>query len=217
MRLQQRMTVKVCGVDTAMVCTMGSLFDFEIRVGRPVYELVGGVRPAVIRTLIWSLLEDRDRISVDQVGRMSIAEAAAAIRAAGLLLQIASPAPDPDPPDDDEQTEGEDEQIDWLSMWSAARADLGMSEQEFWSLSPAMYAALADRLTRRLYGHCITAAAITNCHIDPTKSQPATAMIFMPGRYGRREARRMKIAQGEALRAKMGLLRAVLPGVEVKP
>jgi hypothetical protein len=39
---------------------------------------------------------------------------------------------------------------DWLGLWSYCRTDLGLSEDEFWSLTPRMHRALADRRVERM-------------------------------------------------------------------
>lgn len=34
---------------------------------------------------------------------------------------------------------------DWLTMWAVGRYDLGLTEEEFWGLTPRQYVALLER------------------------------------------------------------------------
>jgi hypothetical protein len=206
--LQQWIEITVGGRRRTLSCSLGALLRFERRTGRALYQFGSADRPQALRTLLWALLaDDFAAVTEDEIGRMPAAEAAAAFRAAGLLLAASAPVIEAD----DKPTQPVDEKpLDWYEMWATGRIDLGLSESEFWSLTPAMYHAMCARLEWRLFGHCITAAAVTNVHIDREKSAPLSPLAFMPGKAGRIEARRMAYEQGEMLRAKLGGLRSML-------
>jgi len=207
MIMLDRETVAVCGRSVVMTCTLAALLRFERATG---YGLQSANGPAAVRTLLWALLADEQpRITPAEVGAMSATEAERAVKAALTLWAASAPLPDPDAPEAAGESGG---RVDWYELWAIGRIDLGLSEAEFWGLSPAMYHAMTQRLEWRLYGHCITAAAITNCHIDREKAAPLSPLAFMPGRTGRAESRRITVQQGETLRMKMGGLRDTLLG-----
>lgn len=74
--------------------------------------------------------------------------------------------------------------LTWDTAWAIGRFDLGLSEEEFWSLSPKKFFLLLDRLQRREREHEWLAhrivATIVNVNIDPKKRKtPYQAEYFM--------------------------------------
>jgi hypothetical protein len=72
----------------------------------------------------------------------------------------------------------------WDDAWAIGRFDLGLSEEEFWALTPRKFRALLKRLNRRerenewLNARII--ATIYNVNLDPKKrTKPYQAEDFM--------------------------------------
>lgn len=193
------------GEPAVMACTLGSIYRFEQAVGKS---------PApgrtMTRALLWSLLTTfQPALTVREVGAMPAREYAAAFEAAKALLTP--------PKERDKPAQGESAKpLDWADTWAIGRFDLGLSEGEFWHLSPGLFDALWARFEeadeRTLYGHAMTCAALTNLHIDPEKGSPVSPDFFMPGKRSEQEAKRIAAEQRAGLKAKLRDGMALLGG-----
>lgn len=206
MLLLPRREVTIAGAPATMASTLYAWYRFEQQAGR--HPAPGR---ATSRTLLWSLLVTfQPGLSVRDVGALEPREWAVAIDAASAL--IASPGgaetakerpPDAKP-------------LEWRETWALGRFDLGLSEDEFWHLSPGLFDALWHRVElaheRALEGHAMTCAAVTNVHIDPEKGSPVSPDFFMPGERHEREVKRLAAEQRAALKAKVRDGAALLGG-----
>jgi hypothetical protein len=73
-----------------------------------------------------------------------------------------------------------------LDLWSSGRVDLGLTDEQFWSLTVREHKALVSRLRLRERNQdrrfALIAAVTANCHRDPAKRpEPFTEADFMPG------------------------------------
>lgn len=179
-----------------MACTLGSIWRFEQAVGR-------NATPGrtMTRALLWSLLTTfQPEITVRDVGALQPREYAAALEAAKALMS---------PPKERAQSAQAQsaEALDWFDTWAIGRFDLGLSEAEFWHLSPGLFDALWKRFEeadeRRLYGHAMVCAEIWNVKIDPEKAPRVSADLFMPGKRSEAEAKRIAAEQRAGMKAKL--------------
>lgn len=189
-----------------MACTLLSMYRFEQEAGRN-----PAPGRAMTRTLLWSLLVTfQPHLTVRDVGALGPREYALAVDAAASLIAPPGAAADANarPPDG--------KPLEWRETWALGRFDLGLSEAEFWHLSPGLFDALWHRVElaheRTLEGHAMTCAAVTNVHIDPEKSAPVSPDFFMPGERGKAEHARIAAEQRAALRAKLHDGMALLGG-----
>lgn len=163
------------------------------------------------RTLLWSLLVTfQPRLSVRDVGALEPREYVAAVDAAVSLIEQPGAAADA------QKRRANAKPLDWAETWALGRFDLGLSEDEFWHLSPGLFDALWQRFEqaheRYLEGHAMTCAAVTNVHIDPEKSAPVSPDFFMPGKRGNAEHARIAAEQRAAVRSKLRDGMALLGG-----
>lgn len=189
-----------------MACTLYSLWRFEQEAGRN-----PAPGRAMTRTLIWSLLVTfQPRLTVRDVGALEPAEYVAAVDAAASLIEPPGGAQAA------QERPADAKPLEWRETWALGRFDLGLSEDEFWHLSPGLFDALWHRFElaheRALEGHAMTCAAVTNVHIDPEKGTPVQPDFFMPGERGKAEHARIAAEQRAALRAKVREGAALLGG-----
>lgn len=204
--LLPRREITLAGEPAVMACTLLSIYRFEQEAGRN-----PAPGRAMTRTLLWSLLVTfQPRLTVRDVGALEPREYVAAIDAATALIAPPGGAQDAQ----DRPTDAKP--LDWADTWALGRFDLGLSEDEFWHLSPGLFDALWRRLEeageRALFGHAMVCAAVTNVHIDPEKGTPVHPDFFMPGKRGEAEQKRLAAEQRAALKAKLGDGLALLGG-----
>lgn len=189
-----------------MACTLHGLYRFEQEAGRN-----PALGRAMTRTLLWSLLVTfQPRLTVRDVGALEPREYVAAVDAAASLI-----AP-PGGAQNAQERPADAKPLEWRETWALGRFDLGLSEDEFWHLSPGLFDALWSRFElaheRALEGHAMTCAAVTNVHIDPEKGTPVHPDFFMPGKRGEAEQKRLAAEQRAALKAKLRDGAALLGG-----
>mgnify|MGYP000558877216 CR=1 FL=1 len=175
-----------------LVNNLRAWFLYESRTGLQVGDTAGS--PRNLRTLIWALLHaEHPEITEEQAGALP----QAVTQAAGLALATALP---------DEsiplKAEHARRPTDWYRLWSIGRFDLHLTDEEFWALHPLQFHHLSLRLDARIerefYGHCITAAMIRNCHIDPKETEPIAPMALMPTASGERAREQLNAGQQSA-------------------
>ena len=204
--LLPRREITLAGEPAVMACSLLSMYRFEQEAGRN-----PAPGRAMTRTLVWSLLVTfQPRLTVRDVGALQPREWAQAIHAAGEL--IASPGGAKEA----QERPADSKPLEWRETWALGRVDLGLSEEEFWHLSPGLFDALWARVEaaheRYLEGHAMVCAAVTNVHIDPEKSAPVSPDFFMPGERGKAEYARLAAEQRAAMKAKLREGAAILGG-----
>jgi hypothetical protein len=107
--------------------------------------------------------------------------------------------------------------LDWWLVWSFARHDLGLSDAEFWDLTPRQFGAIAERHSaayeRDLARSALICATLANIHRDPDKKpEPFLPADFMPRLRQAGEDQEAKLANVKRLRAKAEQLNAMLGG-----
>jgi len=183
-----------------MACTLLALLRFE--------EATGTRTPpasrATTRALIWALLSTfQPALTVRDVGAMMPGEYRTAMEAAAALVSGGTVDAAPEAASTDEAPPG------WLQIWSVGRFDLGLTDAEFWQLSPAMFDALWKRLEdqreRALYGHAMTCAQVFNAQRTTDEARWFEADDFMPKTEAKRLAdeKRQTAAQRAALHEKL--------------
>ena len=166
-----------------LVNSLWAWFLYESRTGLQVGDTAGSARNT--RTLLWALLQtEHPDLTEEAVGSLPHAVMAELMRMAALALTTAAP----DDASLSLKAESVRKSTDWYRLWATARFDLGLSDAEFWALHPLQFHHLCLRLDARIdrefYGHCITAAMIRNCNIDPEKTEPIAPMALMPTASG---------------------------------
>lgn len=201
--------ITLAGEPAVMACTLGSIWRCE--------QVVGKNPPPgrqVTRAWLWSLLTTfQPGLTVRDVGALEPREYAAAMEAAKELMT---------PPK--ERAQGaqaqSDKPLDWFDTWAIGRFDLGLSEAEFWHLSPGLFDALWKRFEeadeRRLYGHAMVCAEIWNVKIDPEKTARFSPDLFMPGKRSEKAAKAMVAEQRAGMKAKLRDGLALLGGRKKK-
>lgn len=189
-----------------MACTLLSLYRFEQVAGRN-----PAPGRAMTRTLLWSLLVTfQPHLTVRDVGALEPREYLAAVDAAASLIEAHGGARAA------QERSADAKPLEWRETWALGRFDLGLSEDEFWHLSPGLFDALWTRFElaheRYLEGHAMVCAATTNVHIDHEKGTPVSPDFFMPGERGKAEHARIAAEQRAALRAKVREGAALLGG-----
>ena len=178
---------EACGY--RLVNNLRAWFLYESKTGLQVGDTAGS--PRNLRTLLWALLQaEHPDMTEEEAGALP----QAVTEAAGLALATAVPD---EPPLLKAETARRP--TDWYRLWATARFDLHLSDEEFWALHPLQFHHLSLRLDaqieREFYGHCITAAMIRNCNIDPEKTKPIAPMALMPTASG--EKARQQFMAGE--------------------
>lgn len=128
--------------------TLGALYRIETVLGRGVRLDASGFLPMEdFRALLWACGDQQwsleaigKVISVGQIGRL-VLDVSTLIRASTMEIRRGG----------EEGSKGDAGLMDWLDLWSIARVDMNLSNDEFWALTPAMYYAMLTRL-RRKYG-----------------------------------------------------------------
>lgn len=186
---------------------MDGLAAFYAEVGEP----DGG--PRTLRALLWAMLGD-EQLTPRHVGALiGPHEMQAAAAAVTDTLALCMPPRGP--------ARADRTPIDWWRVWSFARLDLGLSDTDFWGLTPRQFCALTDRhrdaFDRLLTGHAMTCAVYANVHRDEEKRpQPFQPADFMPNwdASAKQTEDEKKLAEVKRLRAKMASLRGLLGAVE---
>lgn len=189
-----------------MACTLLALYRFEQATG----TRTPPPNRVTTRALIWALLATfQPALTVRDVGAMDAAEYRAAMAAATTL--IASPGGKP------AAAQGEStEPPGWLQVWSVGRFDLGLTDAEFWQLSPAQFDALWKRLedgrTAALRGHAMTCAAIFNAQRTTDDAPVVEADDFMPKTPEQLKAaeQKQRAAERASLKAKLASVASIL-------
>ena len=79
----------------------------------------------------------------------------------------------------------------WLRLWSHARIDLGLSDREFWSITPRQLSYLDKRWKaqqeREEYYTGLLASVVANCQFNPPK-EPFAPSDFMPSHRAKARA-----------------------------
>lgn len=195
--LLPRREITLAGEPAVMACTLLGLYRFEQQAGRN-----PAPGRAMTRTLLWSLLITfQPRLTVRDVGALEPREYVAAVDAATALIEPSGGAQDA------QERPADAKPLEWRETWALGRFDLGLSEDEFWHLSPGLFDALWTRFElaheRYLEGHAMTCAAVTNVHIDQEKGTPVSPDFFMPGKRGEAEHKRIAAEQRAAMKAKL--------------
>lgn len=195
--LLPRREIAIAGAPAVMASTLYGWYRFEQQAGRN-----PAPGRATSRTLLWSLLVTfQPQLTVRDVGALEPREWAAAINAASALI-----AP-PGGADTAKERPADVNPLEWQETWALGRVDLGLSEDEFWHLSPGLFDALWHRVElaheRALEGHAMVCAATTNVHIDHEKGTPVSPDFFMPGKRGEAEHKRIAAEQRAAMKAKL--------------
>lgn len=204
--LLPRREVTIAGAPAIMASTLYAWYRFEEQAGRN-----PAPGRATSRTLLWSLLVTfQPGLTVRDVGALEPREWAAAINAASELI-----AP-PGGAETAKKRPADAKPLEWQETWALGRVDLGLSEDEFWHLSPSLFEALWHRVElaheRALEGHAMVCAAVTNVHIDPEKGSPVSPDFFMAGERHEREVKRLAAEQRAAMKAKLREGAALLGG-----
>ena len=204
--LLPRREITLAGEPAVMACTLLSLYRFEQQAGRN-----PAPGRAMTRTLLWSLLITfQPGLSVRDVGALEPAEYVAAVDAAASLIEPPGGAQGA------QERPVDAKPLQWRETWALGRFDLGLSEDEFWHLSPGLFDALWTRFElaheRYLEGHAMVCAATTNVHIDHEKGTPVSPDFFMPGKRGEAEQKRIAAEQRAAMKAKLREGAALLGG-----
>jgi hypothetical protein len=179
-----RFSVEILGKRWSFVSNMRAWFEYEARTGKPVGRN-GDARS--LRVLLWALLRaEHPDITQAEIGRWAPASIGLATQTVAVCLRSGMPDEKPEQlePEEGGVVRDPDAPTDWHYLWSSARYDLRLSDEEFWSLHPLQFYALQQRfresVDRAFHGHCITAAMIYNSSIDPEKSEPVSPMELMP-------------------------------------
>ncbi len=131
-----------------LVCNMRMLLRFELRMGRSIEQAALATPVLTARTLLWAMVTEHEsygHVTEAQIGELDPAQFGAAVEQARLLLASGSPRRDPQAPEDGEPP-ATPQRVDWHQLWAIGRYDLGLSDDEFWRLTPAQFAALCDRM-----------------------------------------------------------------------
>lgn len=209
--LQHRFECRIAGRTCYLINNLKAWLLYERRTGRPIGDIGG--KHVTLRSLIWALLHTaQPEITERAVGRIGAAELRDVMMAANRVLTA-------DLPETEAPMRGEAvTRIDWHDLWGVGRFDLGLTETEFWELSPGQLHALVKRLDaaveRQFLCAGIVAAAFTNCHIDPEKSDGVSPYFFMPTASGERVRGEMQSEKSANLLAKIRGLKHVLGATE---
>lgn len=203
--------VSICGYDHVLSCTLRAMFRFETRLGISMHE-IGRHDPAKVgRALLWAMAYEQRESTEEMIGRIGAAEFLAAVDQAMLLLVSSCP-----PAQRRDTAESDDAgRTDWHALWAIGCFDLRLSDEQFWSLTPAMFYALCQRLDaqREHAEYCagIVAAAVTNSNIDPDKTEPFEPALWMRGATGEEARRRRVAAQAANVSATLRHMAEVMP------
>lgn len=201
-----------------MACTLRALWLYESHTGTPVCDVED---PESFRVFLWALLQtDQPSIEQGQVNGLVVSFASyfAAIRDAAEICRTSTPPEglpnDPSSPGGQIVPLQKATETDWYNLWSWGRVHCRMTEEEFWSLTPRMFAALCDRYDEDYEGFAALEAQFYNAHRGENQA-PLKGEIFMRGRRGDVARRRMIWERGEALRQRFVNAEEVVPGKRV--
>lgn len=208
MLLVSQSRVYLCGYLHTLSCTLRAVYRFEARLGlSPHGALSAGHDPTrVARALLWAMTApSSEPVTEELVGQASPVEFAAAVEQA-LILLAASCAPARPEARGEGKTPAAVERTDWHALWAVGRYDLRLSEDEFWSLTPAMLDALMVRLEaeRDHAEYCagLVASQVYNVNLGED-GQPVDATAYMSEKWQKAGEERRARAQAEALRYKL--------------
>lgn len=105
-----------------------------------------GVKVEDMPFLLWAAcLHEQPALGLEEVlGWLQPETVPAILRALGAAWEASMP--EPRPPEEGEEPAGDDGPAPtWLTIWASARHDLGLSEAEFWTLTPRHLDALMVR------------------------------------------------------------------------
>jgi hypothetical protein len=92
----------------------------------------------------------------------------------------------------------------WLSIWSIARYDLGLSSDEFYAMTPRMLDALLRRKERESWNRELLFGQLVSVFINHSMSPPkkaASPADFMPSEILKRKRRGMAIGDRKVIDA----------------
>lgn len=212
MLLVSQSRVYLRGYLHTLSCTLRAVYRFEVRLGLSPHGALSAGHDAtrVARALLWAMTVDHpapssEPVTEESVGQASPVEFAAAVEQAMLLL-AASCAPARSEPRAEVETAAAVERTDWHALWAVGRYDLRLSEEEFWSLTPAMLDALMSRLEaeRDHAEYCagLVASQVYNVNLGEG-GEPTDATAYMSEKWQKAGAERRARAQAEALRYKL--------------
>lgn len=185
-----------------LTCNMRVLLRFERKMGRSVEQAALGAPLLTARTLLWAMVTEQNEqahVSEHQIGQMPPPEFAAAVDQARLLLASSCPRREHSGDADDLQPT----RVDWHQLWAIGRYDLGLSDEEFWRLTPAQFAALCDRMEAERehaeYCAALVASTVANCN-RAEGVEPFEPGLFMRGKHAAQAAERRQINEAKAAR-----------------
>jgi hypothetical protein len=79
-----------------------------------------------------------------------------------------------------------------LNIWSTARYDLGLTDEQFWRLTPRQYSYLLKRHRQKSEHEELLAAIIARSVVDFSfchPAKPSKYADYMPSKWGRKEPR----------------------------
>jgi len=169
--------VEIGGRTVRAAYTLGSMAAFDFRTGTRVPSGNDGV---TLRRFVWSLVAHAGVTEV-QVGSMGLAAFSRAADAACELLRANIPAERWRPkPAEGEKPKGPP---DWYELWAIGRAELKLTEREFWGLAPVQFDALCRRLedasTERARAAAMICATLHNIHRSDENAPLITADHFL--------------------------------------
>lgn len=197
-----------------MACTLLALYKYEQRAGRSIFESsFAELESAVL--LVWALINDQPEIDEWAIGSLTADKFPAAFGLGCNLITASLPPPKtkllPTPgantalvaaPGPDSPTK-----VDWPRLWALGRRKMGLSEQEFWSLTPLMLDVLLETIQQdsdaQFFAAGMVCAATQNCYIDTEKAELRNPLMFMPGTLGDAERARMETNVKTALKGKL--------------
>lgn len=200
-----RVPIKIDGETLYLACTLRALYSFEKAAGRSISAIGGMLTTETALTLLWALLvTEHPGIEQMDVGAARGNEFRDAIDAALKLIVEMQPKPKPGKATAPAKAAAA---IDWRYLWSSARIEMGLTDDEFWNLAPWQLVEMQDRLQdardQFYFGHSMVCAAVTNVHIDPEKAPPYQPAFFMPGPIGEEARGAVEKQQQTGLKGKL--------------
>lgn len=211
MLLVPALELSIAGQPCTLRCTLAAVYRFEARLGVGLHQLGRGNAHRAGRALLWAMA---DGPSEEAVGTLGVGEFVAAVEQALILLAASCTVARPE-----RRAEGKAatmaDRTDWHVLWAIGRRDLRLPETEFWSLTPAMFQVLCDRLEaeRDHAEYCagLVASQVYNVNLGED-GQSVDATAYMSEKWQKAGEERRARAQAEALRWKlrdaMGMLGA---------
>lgn len=140
--------VSYCGLQMKLRYTLASLYRIESVLGRGTRLDAAGYLPmSDFRAILWACGDQS--LSIERTGEVvTIASIAPLVLDVSTLIRASTASIRSGSASEAREDNGK---MDWLDLWSIARVDMNLSDEEFWALTPAMYYALLSRV-RRKYG-----------------------------------------------------------------